>query len=57
VGKKPYEGTVDRAQELLNKLRSKTPHVKLTDAEREELFSQPNLTQHNIDELLSLEEG
>lgn len=57
VGKKPDEGLVDRAQELLSKLRSRPPRVQLTSAERDELFRQPNLTQHNIDELLSLEEG
>ena len=57
MGRKPAEETVDKAQALLNRLRSEKPHVTLTTAEREELFRQPNLTQRNIDELLSLEEG
>lgn len=55
MGREPNPELADEAAELMLRLRSTTPPVKLTEEERDELLARPGLSRASIETLLSLE--
>lgn len=56
MGREPNESLPEEAKNLLDSLRSETPHIELTEEERDALLSRPRLSPHTVTELLSLED-